>query len=97
MIKKYVAATVLLVVFLAAFLPLASSSPDGLETVTSSLGVQAQSIWQGLMSNYSVSMLGNNYFSTLLAGFIGIVLVLTTTVALGKAITKRSQPETEKS
>ena len=96
MIKKYFIATLLLVVFLAAFIPFASSSPDGLETVASSVGVRAQTIWQGLMNDYSVSALGNGYISTLLAGFLGIVFVLTATLALGKAITKRSQTESEK-
>ena len=90
MIKKYLTAVFLLVVFLAAFIPFASSNPDGLETVTSSLGIQSQPIWQGFMNNYSVSALGNGYVSTLLAGFFGIVFVLTATLALGKAITKRS-------
>jgi hypothetical protein len=97
MIKKYAIATLLLVAFLAALIPFASSSPDGLETVAASVGLQAQNVWQGLMTNYSVSSLGNSYVSTLLAGFVGIVFVLTATFALGKAITKRSQSETEKS
>jgi hypothetical protein len=97
MIKKYAIATLLLVVFLAAFIPFASISPDGLETVVSSMGVQAQTIWQGFMSDYSVSALGNGYVSTLLAGFFGIVFVLTATLALGKAITKKSQTSAKKS
>ena len=97
MIRKYAIAILLLVVFLAAFIPFASSSPDGLETVASSLGVQPQTIWQGFMSDYSVSALGNGYVSTLVAGFFGIVFVLTATLALGKAITKKSQTGSEKS
>jgi len=94
--KKYVVATLLLVVFLAVFTPFASSSPDGLETVASLLGVQSQPIWQGLMNDYSVSSVGNSYVSTLLAGFFGIVFVLTATLALGKAITKQSQTDSGK-
>jgi hypothetical protein len=97
MIKKYVAVTLLLEAFLAAFIPFASSSPDGLQTVAASVGLQPQNVWQGLMTNYSVSSLGNSYVSTLLAGFFGIAFVLTATFALGKAITKRSRSETEKS
>ncbi len=95
--KKYIVATVLLVVFLAISIPFASSSPDGLETVVSSLEVKPQSIWQGFMSDYSMLGLGNNYLSTLLAGFVGVVFVLLASLALGKAITKRNPPETEKS
>jgi ABC-type sulfate transport system permease component len=95
--KKYIAGTILVFVFLAAFIPFASSSPDGLRKVASSLGVNEQPFWQGFMSNYSVSALGNTYVSTLLAGFFGIVFVLTATLALGKAITKRSQTKNETS
>lgn len=97
MIKKYLTAIGLLVVFLAVFIPFASSSPDGLETVASSLGVQPQPMWHGLMNDYSVSFLGNSYISTLTAGILGTVLVLGATMVLGTAITKRSQTRTEKS
>ena len=93
--KKYVLATLSIVLFLAAFVPFASSNPDGLETVASSIGIEPQILWQGLMRNYSVSTLGNGYASTLLAGFFGIALVLTATFALGKAIC-RKRPDTEK-
>ncbi len=89
--KKYALATMLLVLFLAVFIPFASNSPDGLETVASSLGVEAQPVWQGLMGDYSVGALGQGYASTLLAGVLGVVFVLTATLALGKVITKRSE------
>lgn len=89
--KTYAVATMLLVVFLAVFIPFTSSSPDGLETVASSLGIEAQPFWQGLMSDYSVGALGKGYASTMLAGVLGIVFVLSATVALGKAITKRAE------
>ncbi len=91
MTKTYVLAIILLVASLAIFIPFVSSSPDGLETVASSLSIKAQPIWQGLMGDYSVSALGQGYASTLLAGALGIVFVLTATLALGKAITKRSE------
>ena len=87
----------MLVLFLAAFVPFASSSPDGLQTVASSIGIEPRNLWKAFMSGYSVSGLGNGYVSTLLAGFFGIVFVLTATLALGKAITKRSQTGAEKS
>jgi hypothetical protein len=95
MVKKYLLATLLLVLFLAAFVPFASNSPDGLETVVSSIGIKPQTLWQGLMNDYSVSALGNGYISTLLAGSFGTLFVLTATFALGKVISKRSQTETK--
>ena len=97
MIKKYFTAFLMLVASLAAFLPFASNSPDGLETAVSSLGIQPQSVWQGLMNDYSVTVIGNAYASTLLAGTFGIIFVLAATVVLGTAIMKRSQTGTGKS
>jgi cobalt/nickel transport protein len=96
--KKYFAATVLIVVFLAAFIPFASSSPDGLEKVASSLGVEEQPpVWHGIMADYSVNALGDSYVSTLTAGIFGAMFVLGATVVLGTAITKHSRDGTEKS
>jgi hypothetical protein len=97
MIKKYFTAFLMLAVFLAAFLPFASNSPDGLETAVSSLGIKPQSVWQGLMNDYSVTVIGNTYASTLLAGTFGIIFVLAATAVLGTAIMKRSQTGTGKS
>ncbi len=96
--KKYLGITVLLFVFLAVFIPFASSSPDGLEKTTASLGVgKPQSLLQGLMSDYKVNALGENYLSTLAAGVLGTVFVLVAALVLGTVITKRSQRRTEKS
>ncbi len=96
MIKKYFTTILLLVMFLAAFLPFASSDPDGVTTLASSFGVQAKPIWQGLMNNYSVPTLENNYVSTLLAGILGTVFVFAATLVLGTIITKRVHLKNEK-
>ncbi len=97
MIKKYLTAIGLLAVFLAVFIPFASSSLDGLETVVSSFGVQAQPVWHGVMNDYSVSFIADSYISTLTAGILGTVFVFGMTLILGTVITKRSQTKTEKS
>jgi hypothetical protein len=96
MMKKYFTAILLLVMFLATFLPLASSNPDGLTIVTSSLGIQSKSVWQGLISNYSIPTLENNYVSTLFSGTLGIVLVFAATLILGTIITKSSDTKNKK-
>ncbi len=96
MIKKYFTAILLLVMFLATFLPLASSNPDGLTKVTSSLGIQSKPVWQGLISNYSIPALENNYVSTLFSGTLGIILVFAATLILGTIITKRSNTKSKK-
>jgi cobalt/nickel transport protein len=95
--KKYLAATVMLIVFLAVFIPFASSSPDGLQKVATSLGIEEpEPIWQGLMGDYSVNVLGDTYVSTLAAGVLGTMLVLMATLVLGTAITKRGKTVTKK-
>jgi cobalt/nickel transport protein len=96
--KKYLAAAAMLAVFLAVLIPFASSSPDGLEKVASSLGIQEpEPAWHGLMSGYSVNVLGESYVSTLISGIVGTMVVLAAALALGTAITKRSRPSSEKS
>ena len=87
--KKYLVAIGLLVVFLAVFIPFASSSPDGLEKVAHSLGVQEQEpLWRGFMFDYSVEIFENPYVSTLLAGVFGTLMVLAASFVFGKVIIK---------
>ena len=87
--KKYLVAIALLVVFLAVFIPCASSSPDGLEQVAQSLGVkELEPLWRGFMFDYSVEVFENPYVSTLLAGVFGTLMVLAVSFVFGKVITK---------
>ena len=80
-------------VFLVVFIPLASSSPDGLERVATTFGVAEQApIWNGIMSDYAITAITNPYVSTLLAGIIGTLMVLIAGFLLGKAITPK-KPE----
>ena len=89
--KKLLAVIVLLVVFLAILIPFTSSNPDGLEKVAESLGVEEdEPFWKGLMSDYSVEAFKDPYVSTLLAGVVGVLLVLVASLALGFVIAKRA-------
>ena len=89
--KKALVFVGLVLVSLAVLLPFASSSPDGLEKVTGTFGVQQQTpIWQGLMPDYSVVALGNSYVSTLVAGIFGTLMVLLTTLLLGKVMVPKN-------
>ncbi len=91
--KKFLATTVLLVVFLAILIPFASSNPDGLGKVAQSLGVEESApFWKGMMSNYSVEAFQDPYVSTLVAGVLGTLLVLGAGLALGFVIVKRAEP-----
>ena len=87
--KGYVKALILILLCLAVLIPFASSEPDGLEKVAVTLGVEeSESTSTGLMPNYSVPAVKNAYSSTLMAGVIGVFLILGTSMLLGKIITK---------
>lgn len=95
--KKYLAAIALLTIFLAIFIPLASSDPDGLEKVAETMGVEEQEpVWGGVMSDYSAEAVGNPYLSTLLAGVFGIAMVLLVSFIFGKSVRKKSDATLEK-
>lgn len=88
--KKYLIASALLIIFLAVFIPLASSDPDGLEKVAETLGVEEQNpIWSGLMPDYAVAVVENSYLSTLIAGVFGTLAVLATALLLGRSVRQK--------
>lgn len=88
--KKYFAAIALILIFLAIFIPLASSSPDGLEKVAATFGIEEHELfWKGIMPDYSVEAIADPYVSTLLAGVSGTLLVLFAAFILGTAIVKK--------
>jgi hypothetical protein len=90
--KKYLAAIAGILIFLAVFIPIASSSPDGLERVVENFGVQETApIWNGIMSDYTIATIANPYISTLLAGILGTLMALIAGFALGKVITPKKQ------
>ena len=90
--KKQVAVVGLILVFLAVFIPFASSSPDGLQTVANALGLQAREpFWAGLMAGYKVAAAGDSYVSTFLAGAFGTLMVLGVSFLLGTAMKRKSE------
>ena len=94
--KKEVAALCLIVLFLAVFVPFASSNPDGLEKVVLTQGgLEHQSPWSGLMADYSLEIVDNSYVSTVLAGIIGMFIVLLSAFLLGRAIEPKKTPTSE--
>jgi cobalt/nickel transport protein len=90
--KKYLAGLLLIAVFLVLFIPLASSNPDGLEKVAENFGAKEQKpIWDGLMTDYSVTFINNSYVSTLLTGIVGVILVFCAALILNKTlVTKKN-------
>jgi cobalt/nickel transport protein len=89
--NKRLAVIAAIMVFLAVFVPLASSSPDGLERVAENFGVaEHEPFWNGVMSDYAIAAIGNPYVSTLLAGVFGTLMVLLAGFLLGKAIAPKN-------
>jgi hypothetical protein len=86
--KKFIIATIMIAIFLVVLIPFASSNPDGLEKVVVTYGAQEhQSIWNGIMADYSFFSIGNQYISTLFAGIFGVVAVLVAGLVLSKVMT----------
>ena len=85
--NKFLIATIMIAIFLVVLIPFASSNPDGLEKVVITYGVQEhQSIWNGIMTDYSFFLIGNQYLSTFLAGIFGVVAVLVAGLVLSKVM-----------
>lgn len=94
--NRYFAVVAAIMAFLAVFIPLASSSPDGLEQVVETFGVAEQApIWNGLMSDYAIAAIADPYVSTLLAGIFGTLMVLVVGFMLGKSISPKTPKTTE--
>ena len=82
----------MIAIFLVVLIPFASSNPDGLEKVVITYGAQEQqSIWSGIMADYSIFSNGNQYISTLVAGIFGIVVVLVASLVLSKVMTSNGK------
>lgn len=89
--KGYIKAIILMLLGLALFVPLASTFPDGLETVAETLGIEEhEPMWQGLMPDYTVPHISNAYASTLLSGLAGTLIVLVFAFLVGKTLTRRN-------
>ena len=90
-VNKHFAVIMAIVVFLAVFIPFASSSPDGLERVVETFGVEeTEPFWNGVMSDYAIEAIENPYVSTLLAGVFGTFMVLLAGLLLGKVMTQKN-------
>lgn len=91
--KGYTKALILTVLVLAFFVPLASTFPDGLETVAETLGIEEhEPLWHGLMPDYTVPPISNAYASTLLSGIAGTLSVLVLAFLIGKALSRGNKP-----
>ncbi|MEM2102707.1 MAG: hypothetical protein QXM22_04265 [Candidatus Bathyarchaeia archaeon] len=88
--KNYRKALLLIVIFLAALIPFASTFPDGLERVAESFGITTpEPLWPGLMSDYAFPGMDHPYVSALAAGVIGVFLVFSVSYIVGYVSTRK--------
>jgi cobalt/nickel transport system permease protein len=84
-----------LALFLAVFAPLASSNPDGLEWVAEQSGYLdlARGPAYEIIPDYILPGVSNEAVATILAGMVGVLLVLA--VVIGLALSRRRRPAAE--
>ena len=87
----WAAGLVLAALIVIVLAPLASSDPDGLERVASDGGWlrEAQAAPYQILPGYSVPGVDAASLSTMLAGLIGVVIVVALTWALGALLASR--------
>jgi len=81
-------AIILIIVGLVVLIPFASTFPDGLEKVVESLGVEEpDSMWSGIMPDYTFPFTTNPYLTKLISGLIGLFLAFSIPWAVGRVTT----------
>ncbi len=75
--KKWIFIGIGISLFVLILSPLASSNPDGLERVASDLGFLGQGVDSpySILPDYTLPLLGEGAFSTIIAGIIGALVV----------------------
>lgn len=86
----YVGGLIALIVVL--FSPLASADPDGLERVAGNLGFleTGQSAPYSIIPDYTIPFLGETALSTIVAGVIGIIVVVAIMILIGRGLKAKS-------
>jgi cobalt/nickel transport system permease protein len=81
---------VLIALAVVVISPLASADPDGLEQVAKNMGFinTGQAALFNIIPNYTLPFLGPTPLSTILAGVIGVLVVLGIVFMLGRALRK---------
>jgi ABC-type Fe3+ transport system permease subunit len=83
-----VAIAALVVIVLA---PLASSDPDGLERVAEDQGFieRAENFFAGLLGDYAIPGVDDAWMSTVLAGLLGVAIVVIVMLVIGRLVARR--------
>ena len=90
--KGWVVAGVLITLFVVLLSPLASASPDGLERVAEDMGFlgTGQSAPFQIIPDYAIPFLGSTPLSTIVAGVIGVLVVLALAFLAGRSLQKKA-------
>jgi cobalt/nickel transport system permease protein len=90
--RGWVVAGALISLVVVLLSPLASADPDGLERVAENLGFlgKGYSAPYHIIPDYALPFLGQTQFSTILAGFIGLIVVGAVIVLLGQGLRAKS-------
>lgn len=88
--RGWVYAGILITLGVVLLSPLASSSPDGLERVAKDMGFisNTQAAPFQIIPNYTIPFLGDTPLSTILAGGLGVLIVLGLAFLLGRSLRK---------
>lgn len=90
--RGWVVAGLLISLAVVLLSPFASANPDGLERVADDLGFlhQGVSAPYQLIPDYTLPLLGETPFSTILAGVIGLIVVAVAMILFGQAMKAKS-------
>lgn len=90
--RGWVLAGIVISLIVVLLSPLASANPDGLERVAEDLGFlnTAQSAPFEVLPDYTVPFLGETPLSTVIAGAIGVIVLLALVFIVGRSLQKKS-------
>jgi len=88
--RGWVVGGVLLALAAVLISPFASSNPDGLERVAENLGFLSSGVGPNyrFLPDYTIPFLGDTPLSTILAGIVGVLVVLVVILLVGRRLSK---------
>ena len=90
--RGWVIAGVVITLIVVLLSPFASASPDGLERVAEDMGFLSagQSAPYQVIPDYTIPLLGSTSISTIVAGAIGVLVILALVFLAGRSLQKKS-------
>jgi cobalt/nickel transport system permease protein len=90
--RGWIVAGIVVALFAVLLSPLASASPDGLERVAENMGFLhlGQSAPYQLLPDYTIPFLGHTALSTIVAGAVGVLVVVGLVVVIGVVLRRKT-------